>query len=293
MDNPLFCPTASSQIEKFMLARMGRLKPGDDVGVYAHSLPKSKRGVPAALPDWAETGDGKSDKEDERDDNDEEDNDDENDEKNSNSDEESESPIPDKGWSVKKKGNTWYLMHAELNKSVELGPPEKNYKWQIYEKKRVQWIWQGQEAEEEGECDACECSEIYNQIATAEADYQKSKTRGSMPKGNLKKDPPEEGQVLSNVQTLRVIICPRLFNYFTVSRFQEWRFAVLSQGFSMLNEINCLFFIVASGVRGPTPKAKLETLAEDADDDFGVSDTEEKKPTDEADKAEQEQQLIR
>jgi len=143
-------------VEKYMQSRLGKLKPGDDVGVFSHELPSRPRpGVPAPMPD-----DGNDLEDTEITDNEEGEEEEE-------TDDDDEVEIPDNGWSiVRKKGGKFYLNNKDPNiQNLELAQAEGKGKWEVFTKGGVQYLWQGKEVEDE--VPSMACSDFYNEGAEA------------------------------------------------------------------------------------------------------------------------------
>ena len=171
--------TFHPQVEAYMMARMASLRPGDDVGVFAHQLPNRRRPeLPAPLPEWVKKHAAKDpnlkaivetcaepsgvpeaeedmDEEGEEEEYIGEDEDDDND------------LLPDDGWYVKKSKKVWSMGNTHTGKIVEIGPPEDaKGKWVVYNDNGVDMIWQGEEAKDD--MDAIGCADFFNEIWTGE-----------------------------------------------------------------------------------------------------------------------------
>jgi hypothetical protein len=166
------------QVEQYMVARLAKIDPGEDVGIYAHMLPRRGKGkAPPPLPDWVTGGSSKKTSEAATTKNDEELSDDGKDqvteegeeEEGFSQDETVSDDLPENGWSINRKQSKWLLCHKQAVKWMELGPPAKpSYKWSIFQQDGVDMIYQGKEAQEAADFDPISCSDFYNEMDAVE-----------------------------------------------------------------------------------------------------------------------------
>lgn len=147
------------EVHEFMQAWLANVKPGEDVGIRAHQLPKRPNDQePAKMPDWvkkfhAERGEAEAEEE----------------------SKEPEADYPTQGYKVRRGSSRspWQLNHAEIQSVVELPPlTNKEAKYYVYQSRDGDCLWNTDESSEPQFC-----KDIFEQLLGARTTTG-SKARG-------------------------------------------------------------------------------------------------------------------
>ena len=183
-----------------MQNRLAKLKPGEDVGVFAYQLPsRPAPTMPAPLPKNLQPAANEDLQEEEESEDKAEESEEEGDGEGGSSDEEDDG-LPEGGWVLRKNRGKVQLANTEdttLEPLTLPNPEQKKGKWEIFaDKNGLDMLWQGKASEED--FDSIACCEYYNDCMPAVIQAQIGGGQPPAPlkgmtatKGEAKKSPQE------------------------------------------------------------------------------------------------------